>query len=98
MAMLRKVPSESVLKEINPILEEIEVLRRKHTKFFKPDNKELMVKLKPLIISLAKKKNKANRYMLSYDNIADILGWSKTQVVDRVLKKENISRKKKKGV
>ena len=95
MAMTKRFPNEQDMESMIPIKNKIDALKRKHNKFFRPDNKELMIKLEPLIFELLSLKNSAGKYMLSYPYIAEeILNWKTSVLTNRVISSSNFRRNK----
>ena len=96
MAMSKRIPNEQDMELIQPIKSKIDALKIKHSKFFRPDNKELMMKLEPLLSDLLILKSKSGKYMLSYSYIAEeILDWKTSLLISRIVRNSNIRRNDK---
>ena len=91
--MKKRLPTEDELTKIEPILEEIKKLKRKHYNFFHHHNKELMQKLRPLIIELLKTKNTKGEYLLTHNYISlHILGWREATLHHNIIRDSGLKR------
>ena len=87
------IPSEEDLLMAKPTILKIVELQRRYIRFFKPDNKDLMSKLTPLIKELVQMKDRHHRYVFSYRYIAhNILDWDIHSLVKRVIDKSDFKR------